>query len=452
MTKANAPARPLLAGAATAQIGFPEGFFPHKSFRGRYFTSIHDPLHARALALEKDGSEIVLLSMELGDVDEGMVTETAKLAGIPENSLLMMATHTHSAPHAGGTWQEDVIDAEQSRAFRALCVAAAADAIKSARAKKQQAMLLIGTSLCNVNVNRDYLQTVYGESSYIQAPNPGGVSDKTVTVLKVAGMDGRTLAVLFNYGVHSNVAFFQTWTYEDSMQISSDLSGFAASYVEEHCDEGAVALFSLAPAADQMPRYLANHRVFARDWSSTWAYDGRDAAISLVEAQGSDLGFAVFRAMRNMMPVDLTGGVRIRQTTVTAMGKVKDGDRKAKSDAATGYMQQYDSRFEGAYEPTEPLTMRLNIVNLGKLIIVTVPCEIVTSIGVRLKQCAPAGHGSYMMVVSQCNGSYSYVSDRFGYEERTFEALHSHFMPGVSQLITDAVANCIESDIDKEKE
>jgi hypothetical protein len=51
-----------------------------------------------------------------------------------------------------------------------------------------------------------------------------------------------------------------------------------------------------------------------------------------------------------------------------------------------------------------------------------------------------------VVVVSHCNGSISYMSDEYGFEHHTFEAVVSHVKRGVAE---GAILNGAESMIDE---
>jgi hypothetical protein len=76
-------------------------------------------------------------------------------------------------------------------------------------------------------------------------------------------------------------------------------------------------------------------------------------------------------------------------------------------------------------------------------LLIGIPAEIVTSIGSDIKHCVPEGFEA--VIITQCNGSFSYMSDDNGYEVLTFEALASHFMPGSARRITEGVQAMIEN-------
>src|SRR5688500_12532152 len=71
-------AGPLTAGAAATDVTPPKGcpMAGYYSFRGAEGT--HDPLFAKAVVFEKDGTRIALVSLDLITTTRGLVEETRK--------------------------------------------------------------------------------------------------------------------------------------------------------------------------------------------------------------------------------------------------------------------------------------------------------------------------------------------------------------------------------------
>ena len=79
--------------------------------------------------------------------------------------------------------------------------------------------------------------------------NPDGVSDKTVVVIKFETLSGEPLAIFSNYGVHGTVMG------PANLQVSSDLPGATARFVEQHYGGKVVVPLDQRAAGDQDPIY-----------------------------------------------------------------------------------------------------------------------------------------------------------------------------------------------------
>ena len=96
------PAAGLTAGAATADITPPLGTPMAGYYSARGAEGVHDPLFAKALVLEKDGTKAALVSLDLISTTRGArrggprVIE--KETGIPGRNVMISATHAHTGP------------------------------------------------------------------------------------------------------------------------------------------------------------------------------------------------------------------------------------------------------------------------------------------------------------------------------------------------------------------
>lgn len=429
-------------GASRVVMQYPDGFFPHMGFRGRYLTGVRDDLCVRTILISQNEEQMLFVSLELGDVGSQWIGEISKQTGIPADRIFLTATHTHSSPHVGGHWPEDVVDVEQGENFARLCFRSVMESIQLAKQALQPAVMRYGEGKCYINVNRDYRYD--GDDGkitapYIQASVPGGVSDKTVYIISFDTPDGEPLACMFSYAVHSNVTFYQSWDRENGMLITGDIAGVAMRYVEQR--RGGVAMYHLGAAADQSPQYLANHRVFDKDGNAAWEYCGAQAGYTLMEAQGAQLGIAVQNALADLRT---TAGNELdtAQTIVTLRGKL-DGVRQknGEDEAADNYAAQYKEKMDADFDYIEngTLDMPLYLIRLHGVNIVGIPAEIVTSIGTALRTAVTGILGGATMVITQCNDAYSYIADDEGYAQRTFEGVASHVMPGSADRILFAM-------------
>ena len=439
----------LRVGASRMVLEYPEGFFPHKSFRGRYFTGSHDDLRVRAIYLEHADVKALLISLELGDIGNQWLEDLSAATGVPAENIFLTVTHTHSAPHVHATIREDVIDQEQDDVFAAMCrdktLACAKEAVQKARPARMDYV----TGMCDMNCNRVY-KCVGPEAPdvpYIQAHNPHGPSDKTLEIVRFTGEDGKAIAYLVNYPIHSIVTFYQTWTYEDSMLVSSDLAGNMTTYVEQRCDPDAVVMYTMSAAGDQIPKYIGNHRTFERNGKIGWEYYGRDASFALNDAQASAFGREVLYWMDMLQGSFQPADISVAHTTMHPMGKVEGWNmsetsftEEVKADG-NSYAAQYKEVAvkDFHYTPTQKLDVTMGLLKIGPLNFVLFPAELVCSLGAQIKQASEEILGGHSIVITQCNGAFSYICDSHGYEEKTFEAIASHFMPGVEHMLVESV-------------
>lgn len=440
----------LLVGAAKAALTYPEGFFPHRSFRGRYFEGSLEDIYVRAVIVKKGASKVVFIGVEAGDVGAEWLDEIAALVKTPKKNIFLTASHTHAAPHMGGYWPEDVVDAEMGRRFQVLCLKHIKEAVREADLKLEPARACYGITQCDINVNRDFKYSGTDDRinvPYIQAPNPDGISDKNVYIIEFKNMADKTLACIFNYAIHSNVTFFQVWGEGEGMLINGDIAGRAMKYVEERSKK-AVAIFTMGAAADQSPRYIANHRIFDKDGNVAWEYYGRSEGIALMDAQASVLGSVVYNAIQSGHMSDLcledikAATIELKLNSKIEGAKIKKESVETENDYAYQYKENISDDFD--YIENGIIEMPIFMLSMGKLLFIGIPAEIVTKIGQHIRESVWEMIGVDTVIFSQCNNAYSYITDDEGYQKKTFEGLASHFMPGTEEKIIAGIRKLIK--------
>src|SRR5947209_17716592 len=99
---APAPAAELTAGAGAADVTPPRGCPMAGYYSARGAEGTHDPLHAKALVFEKDGTRAALVALDLIGTTRSLVEETRKRVeretGIPGRNVMISATHSHTGP------------------------------------------------------------------------------------------------------------------------------------------------------------------------------------------------------------------------------------------------------------------------------------------------------------------------------------------------------------------
>ncbi len=411
------------AGAGKAAISYPDNFFPYHGFRGRRLLGVHDDIHARVLLMEHDSERFLIISLELGDITDEWAAEISEKTGVPADHIWFTVSHNHAAPYANSTWGEFVPDEDKTEPFCQCCMNAILAAVDIARNNLCNARIRYSEGQSYVNVNRDVKYTGNQPnftSPYITAKNIHGYSDHTVSVLDFADLTGKVFAYVVGYAVHSSALFHQFWDNDGGMLISGDLSGAAMRYVEERSD--AVAIHLLGAAADQNARFNVIEFVPDRN-GNVHEVDRSEAGYAMVDAMAEEWGSEVLLASKH--------AIDIPADTVTAAKKVITAPTKEKYEAGPPMSLPvgYEWKISGEAD------MTLSMLRIGSLVLFGIPGELVARAGSDIKKALLERGFSQAIIVTQCNGCVSYMSDESGYAKKTFEAVQSHFAPGVAGLI-----------------
>lgn len=408
----------LMIGASRVKIEIPDNFFPYKSFRGRLLIGMHDDIHVRCIIVANRKTSALILSVETGDMGDidMWLEKISKASGVPASNILITASHTHEAPHISDSWNQDVVDVEKTAQFGQCAEEAIMEAVKTAKGNMRPGRIGYGTGQCDINVNADFKY----KGNYVRAPNPHGLSDKTVAVMKFEDLNGEVIAYLYNYAVHGIVMFLLGK--ERGMLLGGDLPGETSRYIEKRHDGKVVALWCMGAAGDQFPRYIRNRMIFDSQGNSQMLNAGEEGGFLLVQVQAESLADEVLLVANNISETSPRAVIKGVHKKITVPGQ------KKLEDPGVTFDDYKTDSFK--FEDANPVEMHLSLLIIDHITFMGIPGELVCSIGMLLKNTLPYRN---VVVVTQCNGSVSYISDEKGYEERTFEATASHIKRGYAE-------------------
>ena len=209
---------------------------------------INDPIYAKALVLDDGKTKVVIIAMdvtaigEIGEVgDDFLPTLRARIKkelGIDGANVLVNASHNHPP-------------------LRMLCkpeeqVARTFDAVR--RAAQSMTAVKVGSGVGHedrIMMNRT-LRLKNGKHWTIRHSNPcppddevAGVGpiDPEIGILRIDRVDGRPLAVVYNFACHPYITVPRGG-------VTADFPGFASKVIEDTLGNGALALFLQGAGGD----------------------------------------------------------------------------------------------------------------------------------------------------------------------------------------------------------
>ena len=403
----------LRAGAAAVAIALPPGTplagyggFPRRAWMpdllGRHpeafwfrpAVGVHDPITARALALEGDGVRLVWLALDVVGVDPSLVRELRERLGRPGGpapTLVVSASHTHSGP---GAYADSALFAvvaldRLSPRVREHVLAAREQAGRDALARLRPARLAVATALVpDLAVSR-----------------LGKPLDPELGLLKVTGRDGQPVAALWNYAIHG------TALARRNRLLSADLMGEAGAQIERRL--GVPALFVNGAVGDVSPRH--------RGW------DG-------VRASGEALAAAVLRAWADAPPDEDAG------LAVAAEPVALPAPRLALRNCAGRWLPRALTLALGAALPAR---VELVGVRTGRAAWVAVPGELETRLGVEIKAERSAA-APYVFVAGVSNDYLGYFLGPEAYARPSYIACASLYGPTGGLVMRDGARRLVE--------
>lgn len=381
----------LRAGAARIDMTpAKDGALQMSGYAGRTegHQGIHDNLYARALVLDDGSAQAALIVCDIIGFPhalwEKITQRVSRETGIPAPNVLLAGTHTHGAPTPA---RPGATDAKQI-AYAEKLEEAAVAAVREARAALEPARIGEGAGRANININR---RARMAEGRWWLGFNPDGPSDKTVAVVKFETPAGKPIAILINYGVHGVVMGPR------NLQITADVPGATARFVEQHFGDTVVALWTSGAAGDQNPIY------------------GPGTEFSHVAALGQILGEEALRVAGEIRTAP-RARIRGAQRVVSCPGqKLAQGARPR-----TTYV----------FEDAPPLEIRLSLLMLGDVALTGVSGEVLTMIGQRLKRESPY---ATTLMATHANGSSGYLPDDAAYAQVSYEIVTARVKRGCAE-------------------
>ncbi len=241
--EARADPLPLRAGASAVDISPVE--FPaivNGNMTAVQATGVVQPLHARAIVLEQGRTRLALVVVDSCMLPRDLLDEVKAAAcgptGIPAKNMMISATHTHTAPAAGGALGTDA-DPKYVPLLKRKLV----EALEQAAGRLEPAE--VGWAVVPAPEHTATRRWIF-RPGYVRndpfgqptvranmhpghqspdATGPAGPIDPDLTLLSVRARDGRPIALLGNYSMHYFAVGVQP--------ISCDYFGLFAQQVEQ---------------------------------------------------------------------------------------------------------------------------------------------------------------------------------------------------------------------------
>ena len=386
--------RVLRAGAAAADITPPLGERVVGGFEPFPSTTIHDNLYARCLVLDNGEAQIAFVICDnLGivrDIFDEARERIAKETNLPPLNILMAATHTHSGTRA------------RSDKYRPVVVRGIVEAVRGALANLEPAKIGWG--------GIDEPSEVFNRRWFVSDPdrrknpfggvdkvrmNPGqnhpslikpaGPVDPEISVLSVQATDGRPIALLANYSLHYVGGV-------NKGEISADYFGIFSRRIGE--------LLGAQSVKPPFVRMLTNGTSgdvnnihFGHKPKRYERYERMNEVAELVAKRVKEACGRI--EYRHWVAL----GSKHRDVTL----KFRKPDEKmreyfsgvmAKPEDAPKYHHRernYAARVQRLFEGPDEVTIPLQAVRIGDLGVTAIPFEVLTEIGLEIKEKTPFG-------------------------------------------------------------
>lgn len=433
------PAGPFRVGAAKVDVT------PAKEELPKGELGILDKVYSRAIVIDNGHTSAALITLDAGAVPaplwKNVSDRIEKELGIPAVNVLITATHSHSVPGVYPMFPRPGAAPDPAAAGR---ISAYEDKIfesaKTANDKLQPALISYGTGVSYINVQRDMIDPV--THGWWEGGNYGGLSDKTVAVIKFGSLNGDPIAFYYNYAMHAVI----TGTLD---LVSGDAPGAASRYIEKHFNDKVVALWSEGASGDQNPIFFQQTFDLRKIRIDDFAKQGKDIGnamppggqgmdrnnpevIRLMDEQkemitsmGQMLGEEVLRVVREAKKGAADGRIYGKATTITCPGRERTNEGRG--------------GIAGTYKDGPPVQIRLGLLMIDDIAIGATNGEVYNEIAQRLKQESPYAK-TMMATLTNGMANSGYIPDDASFGHNTFEVLSSRLKPGCAETsIVDSI-------------
>jgi len=430
---------PVKVGFAEVDVTPPLGVRMAGFFEDRTVEGIHDPLFARAMAIDNGEHPLILLTCDLislkGETARRVREAIAAGTGVAPDSIAMSATHTHTGPATSHVFLKPPDDGYVERLARDLPAAA-----QAAWGSRQPARLGVGWGFeGRLSHNRRFMMR--SAKQVMMHPPKGstdilyqeGRVDPEVGVISARTEDGEPLGCLLNFACHVNVV--------GGSEVSADYPGHFAAAMKARQGERHVGLFANGCCGN-----LCQIDVFdpdRNDWGHEWARRmGERLADDVLKVEaGMEFRDEVkldSRLVELQFPMR-----RIPDSLLEWSAEVRRRPELQNIVDSTYAEMAFELREEVRRSPTFPgMVQALRVGDIGLALL---PGEVFVEYGLDIKLHSPACR---TLVVELANGVVGYVPTKEafaggGYEQRP--ATSSRLSPVAGEFMVDTALSLLDS-------
>ncbi len=397
------------AGAARMDIS-PAQFCDLTGFllRDNPATGIHDPIYARALALDDGNRQALLIVCDTLGFEPGFMDAQRQAieqaTGVPAAHIMCACTHTHAAPAAMTLVHCGEIDPNWLALLRERMLAAAIAAMQNL-ASAQISSGKAPTPPINAN-RRD----------------PSDVVDRDLDIVRIDGANG-PMAALLVYGCHP-VAAGHT-----NRQVSADYFGILTTALEQQT--GAIVLATSGACGDVNPAIDGNpfadrgaNFELTLHVGNTLVEVALAAWNTLEPVSNPRLGINATRLALPLEVLPSTDQLAAQSERWRAGAAILTNPEWAEREAAAmlEWARQVEAR-RSAGTLRDTVDAEIQVLVLGDIVFIGVPGELFAALGLAIKAGIPVRHP---IILGYTNSNIGYISTASAYERGGYEVASAY--------------------------
>ena len=402
----------LTAGAAKVCITPPEEMMPaYSQFSQVLYEGIYQDIYVRSLVLDNGSRKFAMITIDSGDMSRtsDIRVRLTKAFGLSPENIFFAVTHTHEAPTFANEHEDVENDPKKlnwALRYGDFVIEKTKECVGLAMQSMRPARYGFGKGKSYINVCRDQLfeNGVWGQGRDFEGP-----SDKTLAILKFIDDENRLIAGVLNYAVHGTACFLKKDEKDEKYLISGDVPGMVSEYLEErYKNDDSVFLWTSGAAGNQNPIFFTKYQKFNHDHTNAMYYDAGYAAWGLCEHMAQTQGVDAIRILDSITRMKDCVNITVVDRTITLPGQVIKNVQVGSAGRVP---------FSGTIEDGEPVNLQLKLITLDDIAFLGLNGELVTEIGLRLKEKSPLKN---TFIITHTAERVGYLPDKRGYDNRTF--------------------------------
>lgn len=381
----------------------------------KHAEGVHDPIYAKILVMEYGASKAAIITMDILHIDATLrkdVVSRAAIEGLTNETLVVTASHSHSAPAA----LEPRMQTLNSRfnwfveEYYEKCVSSMVAALKQADARLAPARYASGRmNAVGAMRNRRVPGYSYDTRAFTTPVEAGEVVDDELLVLHFVGEDDRAIATIVNLAGHGTILG------SDNLLVSGDWPGAMQCGVEQQL--GGVCLYANGAEGNVAPDC-----------------GGGVLGFKDVDDFGERIASHVTDLVKEMTPAKPQF-----LTTHSTIIDLPPFHLNPESPYLRGRLSQEEAlQLIGKRYPSQ---IQMTAIRLDDVGMVTIPGEMLTELSVDFKQRANAMDIRMPLLLGLANDSIAYIPSAQEYAKGGYEAGMCFYGPTLgTELIDHALA------------
>lgn len=412
-----------------------------------------DPLLATCIAFTEGKETFLLFSVDAVRSKQEWTArvrnEITKELDVPAENVLIVSTHSHSAPNTNSSHAS-------MAAYTDLYVAGCLEAAKAAMKDRAKATMSSGSVMTeSMTFVRHYLMN----DGTVSGPNFGnaasgyaghvGRNDPEMILVKLE-REGKKDIVMMNFQAHTTMTGGAT-----ALDISADYVGICRNEVERQADVHFA--FFLGACGNQTPNsYIAQE-------NNVMPYTDK---LGMVDrnyiSYGTALAYYALDLLPNLTEIKSGTGIKTTSAIVTVNTNKGGSDRigdaqrvvdewEAKGREAgnalarqLGFASVYEcSGVIGRSKQPDTYDVEVYATRIGGLNFVNAPYEMFSENALYIKENAPKSADEVTMVMTQTNHAWGYITDKKAFEYPCYENFGGTFAEGVGEILVEKMVEML---------